>query len=304
MIDQLPFVRKYIPEAPAPDKYYAADDITRYLKKDRTIFRVFPTPWYEHTTDLYLLYHDIQSAGGYIPNPLRRYQEFIGAGQSVMFNPSNLIQYPAFIDLLNLKYIIAPTLPGDVSQYDPQTQRTIEQIRAYLSRYNPVFAGRRYTVYENPSAIPRAYLVYDYEVHNETANLNIMKSVNFDPLNIVLLEEDPGVPHPERVEGIFPGRVEITKYRANEIVCQVESQDPGFLVLADNWHPDWQAFLDGKQRKVYIANHTFRAVYLPSGNHEVIFRYVSSGFNLGRIISIVTLILALGFCVVSARYRI
>jgi hypothetical protein len=250
------------------------------------------------------LYHDIQSAGGYIPNPLRRYQEFIGAGRSVMFNPSNLIQYPAFIDLLSLKYIIAPTLPADVSQYDPQTQRTIEQIRLYLSRYNGVFAGHRYTVYENQSAIPRAHLVYDYEVHKETENLDIMKSANFNPLNTVLLEEDPGVLHPEHEESLTPGRVEITKYQPNEIVCRVELTHPGCLVLADNWHPDWQAFVDGEQRKIYIANHTFRAVYVASGNHDVVFKYVSPGFNVGRIISIITLILALGFFAASAKYRI
>jgi hypothetical protein len=302
LVDQLPFVRKYIPEAPAPDQYYAADDVARYLKTDQTVFRVFPTPWYEHTTDLYLLYHNIQSAGGYIPNPLRRYQEFIGAGQSVMFNPSNLIQYPAFIDMLNLKYIIAPTLPEDVSMYDSQTQRTIAQIRTYLSRYNPVFAGRRYTVYENQNTIPRAHMVHDYEVHNETENLNIMKSVNFNALKTVLLEEDPEVPRSEHDP--IPGKSEIIKYQANEIVCQVESAHPGFLVLADNWHPDWQVFVDGEQHKIYVANHTFRAVHLPSGNHEVIFKYVSSGFNLGRIISMISLILALGFCVASVRYRI
>ena len=295
LIDQLPFVSKYIPEAPAPEKYYAADDITRYLKTDRTIFRVFPTPWYEHTTDLYLLYHDIQSAGGYIPNPLRRYQEFIGAGRSVMFNPSNLIQYPAFIDLLNLKYIIAPTLPAEISQYDPQTQRTIEQIRLYLSRYNGVFAGHRYTVYENQSAIPRAHLVYDYEVHKETENLDIMKSANFNPLNTVLLEEDPGVPHPENEANLIPGRATITKYKPNEIVCRVESAHPGFLVLADNWHPDWQAFVDGENSKVFIANHTFRAIYIPAGNHDVVFKYISRHYNTGLMITICAVIVSLCF---------
>ncbi|MGB7055562.1 MAG: hypothetical protein WBE28_09610, partial [bacterium] len=145
LFDQLTLVVKYLPEAPAPRQYYAADDITRFIKNDPSTFRVFPTPWYEHATDSYLLYHDIQSAGGYVPNPLKRYQEFIGAGQSVMFNPSNLIQYPKFLDLLNAKYIIAPTLPEDISQYDPQTQRTIQQIRTYLARFQPAVRGRRYT---------------------------------------------------------------------------------------------------------------------------------------------------------------
>ncbi len=299
LIDQLPFVSKYIPEAPAPEKYYAADDVVRYLKNDHTVFRVFPTPWYEHATDLYLLYHDIQSAGGYIPNPLRRYQEFIGAGQSVMFNPANLIQYPAFIDLLNLKYIIAPTLPEDVSMYDLQTQRTIEQIRAYLSRYNPVSIGPRYTVYENQYVIPRVHLVYDYEVHSETENLNIMKSANFNPLKTVLLEQNPGIPQLEPPYDSAPGWAEIITYRANEIVCQVESAYPGFLVLADNWHPDWQAFVDGENSRIYIANHTMRAVHISAGNHEVVLRYISRHFNTGLLITIFAVIASVCFLAIT-----
>ncbi|KPK64383.1 hypothetical protein AMJ83_02925 [candidate division WOR_3 bacterium SM23_42] len=303
LIDQLPFVTKFLPEAPAPEKYYAADDITRFIKKDPSIFRVFPTPWYEHTTDLYLLYHNIQSAGGYIPNPLKRYQEFIGAGRSVMFTPTNLIQHPRFLNMLNLKYVIAPTLPDDVSQYDLQTRRAIEQIRSFLSRFQRAFVGRKYTVYENQHAMPRVYMVHDYEVHNESDILDIMKSDEYDPSHTVLLENDPDVPRLDIKDESLPPAVELVKYTPNEIVCNVESEHPGFLVLADNWHPDWQAFVDGEISKVYTANHTFRAVYVQSGMHELTFRYVSSGFATGRIISIITLILSVGLGAVSLKYR-
>lgn len=304
LLDQLTLVSKYLPEAPAPQQYYAADDIIRFIKNDPGTFRVFPTPWYEHTTDSYLLYHDIQSAGGYIPNPLKRYQEFIGAGQSVMFNPGNLLQYPKFLDLLNAKYIIAPTLPEDLSQYDPQTQRTIQQIRNYLARFRPAFRGRMYTLYENEQAIPRVHLVHEYEVHDESEVLDVMKSQAYDPLHTVLLEEDPGMPHLDMREDYMPGSAQLIDYKPNEITCQVESDNPGFLVLADNWHPDWQVFVDGEKREMYVANHTFRAVHVQAGNHEVVFMYMSKGFNTGSLISVVTLILALGICVLGLKYRI
>jgi len=303
LFDQLTLVSKFLPEAPAPTQYYAADDIMRFLKNDPKIFRVFPTPWYEHTTDSYLLYHNIQSAGGYIPNPLKRYQEFIGAGQSVMFTPSNLIQYPKFLDLLNAKYIIAPTLPEDISQYDPQTQRTIQQIRTYLSRFQPAFRGRRYTLYENQHAMPRVRLVYEYAVHDEADVLDIMKSPTYDPTHTVLIEKNPGVPHHDFGGDFMPGTAQLVEYKPNKIVCRVESGYPSFLVLADNWHPDWQAFVDGEKSAIYVANHTFRAVYLEAGSHEISFKYISTGFDMGRVLSMVTLLLALGLCTVSIRYK-
>ncbi|MGD8979818.1 MAG: YfhO family protein [candidate division WOR-3 bacterium] len=304
LVDQITLVSKFLPKAPAPSKYYTADDITRFMKNDASIFRVFPTPWYEHTTDSYLLYHDIQSAGGYVPNPLKRYQEFIGAGQSVMFTPSNLIQHPKFLDLLNAKYIIAPTLPTDISQYAPQTQRTIQQIRTYLSRFTPVFVGHRYTLYENQNALPRAYMVHEYAVHDETDMLDIMKSDAFDPLNTALLEEDPGVAHRDTNDDFMPGSAQLKEYMPNRITCQTRSENPGFLILADNWHPDWQVFVDGERSDLLVANYTFRAVHVPSGTHEVIFRYISKGFMTGSVISVVALILALGMCVIAFKYRI
>jgi hypothetical protein len=299
LIDQLPLVSKYLPEAPPPQQYYAADDITRYIKNDNGVFRVFPTPWYEHTTDSYLLYHNIQSAGGYVPNPLKRYQEFIGAGQSVMFTPSNLIQHPKFLDLLNAKYIIAPTLPEDISQYDLQTQRTIQQIRTYLSRFQPAFRGRKYTVYENQQVIPRVHLVHEYALHDESGMLEALKSETFNPFTTVLLEEDPGVPHPDITADFMPGTAVLTEYSPNRITCQVQSDNPGFLIVADNWHPDWQVFVDGEKDKMFIANHAFRAVYVQPGTHDVVFRYISAGFNTGRIISICALLFALGLLLAS-----
>jgi hypothetical protein len=303
LVDQLTLVSKYLPEAPAPQQYYAADDITRFIKEDRGVFRVFPTPWYEHATDLYLLYHDIQSAGGYIPNPLRRYQEFIGAGQSVMFTPTNLIQYPGFLDMLNAKYIIAPVLPQDVSQYDPQTQRAVQQIRAYLSRFQPAFKGRQYAVYKNQQVIPRAHIVHDYLVYEESKTLDIMKSEAFDPMHTVLLEKDPEIPHRDFGDDFMPGTARLMAYRPNEVICHVESGYPGFLVLSDNWHPDWQAFINGKRSTIYVANHTFRAVYIEPGSHEVSFKYISSGFRTGRALSIVTLLLTFGLCALGIRYK-
>lgn len=299
LIDQLPLMVKFLPEGPGPKTYYTGDDVVQFLKKDKGVFRVFPTPWYEHTSDLYLLYHTIQSAGGYIPNPIQRYQEFIGAGTSVMFRPTHLLQYPQFTDMLNIKYVIAPTLPEDVSRYDMQSQMMIEEIKRYLSQFSLLFRGRRYSVYLNRNMLPRAYIVPDYIVLTESEIIDYLKSDVFDPKQTVVLEEDPQVPHPE--EKLPVVEASIRHYSANKIVCATEYLHPGFLVMTDNWHPDWKVFVDDEESELYRANHTFRAVHLTPGNHEVVFAYISSYFYTGKIISLITLILSLSFCVIFCR---
>ena len=294
LIDQLPLMSKYLPSVPNPKVYYAADDVVNFLKRDQSIYRVFPFQ-YEHDKDSYLLYHNIQSAGGYIPNPIQRYQEFIGAGTSVMFTPLNLVQYPKFVDILNAKYIIAPNLPEDISRYDVQVQRYINEMKGYLSRFNRAFIGQKYSVYLNDSVLPRAYIVADYQVLEEPEILDTLISPQFNPRQTVILEENPGVPKPK--EELPLCEAKITNYSANKIICKTECPYSGFLVLIDNWHPDWQVFVDGEKSKLYQANYTFRAVYLTAGKHEIIFAYISPYFNLGKIISIAALILSIVFCI-------
>lgn len=302
LVDQLPLVSKYLPAGPAPKTYYAADNAIRFIAKDKSIFRVFPTPWYEHSRDLHLLYHNIQSAGGYIPNPIQRYQEYIGAGTSVMFSPANFMKYPQFLNMLNIKYLIGPTLPADVSQYDAQTQQAIREINKYFSNFTLAFRGQRYSVFLNNNRLPRAYIVNDYEVLSGLEILNKLKSPDFDPRQVVILEHDPHLPHPEKKLPFVTA--EITSYKANKIVCTAASPYAGFLVFTDNWHPDWKVFVDGEQKKLYRANYTFRAVPLEPGKHEVVFAYISDYFNIGKIISIIAFVLSIALCIIAVKFKI
>jgi hypothetical protein len=309
-ISQVPLMSKFLPKGPKPESYYAADNVVRFLKRDNSIFRVFPFQsnprlnprFLYHHQDCYLLYHDIQSAGGYIPNPIQRYQDFIGAGTSVMFAPVNLYMYPRFVDMLNLKYIISPTLPEDLSKLDPITQKFIMDINNYLARFTPVYHERTFTIYQNDNALPRAFIVPQYRVVEESEVLNVLKSKEYDPKQMVILEEDPQVALSNKDSLAITAR--IVKYSANEIVCTTDCPYPGFLVLCDNWHPDWQVFVDGKKQKLYRANYTFRTVYLNAGAHKVMFKYISQYFNAGKIITIIALILSIGFCVVAVKFKI
>ncbi len=311
LLHQLPVMARYLPVGPAPEIYYQADDVVNFLKSDKTIFRVFPFQYGvrgEHDRDSYLLYHNIQSAGGYIANPIQRYQDLIGAGTSVMFNPQNLIHYPKYVDMLNLKYIIAPSLPDDVSRYDPGSQRVIQTIKSYLSRFRLIYKGYHHSVYQNDSVLPRAFIVADYQILPEREILDKMRSPEFDPRELVLFEDKVEYPHPQNRLSMVEAR--INNYTSNQVVIEADCVHPGFLVLSDNWHPDWQAYVDGKREKVYRVNYTFRAVYIPAGKHEIMFIYKSVPFAVGLIITIVALSALLGFYIplgiwrFAVRYRV
>jgi uncharacterized membrane protein YfhO len=47
--------------------------------------------------------------------------------------------------------------------------------------------------------------------------------------------------------------------------------------------------VDGKEAKIFRANHFFRAVVAPKGKHQIEFRYEPWSFKLGAMISTFTL---------------
>jgi|GEM_PF-661150 len=304
MVDQIPLMTGFLPAASSPDDYYKADDIVKVLHMEDALHRVFPTtPWYEHAQDCYLLYHNIQSTGGYIPNPLRRYQDFIGAKGSVMYRPFNLVPMgdeavPSFdayykrIDMLNCRFIIGPTLPDDLSQVHPQYHALVNLLNSYFERFKVAYRTEQNTVFLNEYALSRAYMVGQFIVMDEPDILDYIQSPRFDPRRTVILEKDPDIVKP--TGPVFPVEAHVTLYKANRVKCLVNAPYDGILVLLDNWHPDWKVSVDGQEQECLQANYIFRAVAVSQGEHEVLFEYRSGHFNLGKIITIIALCLTIG----------
>ena len=73
------------------------------------------------------------------------------------------------------------------------------------------------------------------------------------------------------------------------MTIQTAANEDGILVLADSFYPGWDAYVDGKKAKIFKANHFFRAVPIPKGEHRIEFRYQPQSFKLGLIISLISL---------------
>ena len=59
----------------------------------------------------------------------------------------------------------------------------------------------------------------------------------------------------------------------NAVELAVEAPEGGWLVLADTWFPGWVAELDGQVAESYPANGVMRSVWIPAGQHTVVFQY-------------------------------
>jgi len=281
---------KFIKVVDPPDDYFTKDEMVRAIEKDRSQYRVWPMQ--VHQQGSYLTLFGLQLTGGEHPNPLKRYNEYLGTSSKGLFpDYHNLLQSPTFIDMLNVKYLLGYTVPSDTVRYDEQSRAAIRGLRAIFFRYAVQTQLGQYTVYRNEQALPRAWIVGNYETIVRDKNiLDRMKQPDFDPSKSVILEEklNDFVP-----SGDVAGRVTFDSYHPNQVKMTAESDKPGILVMSDNHYPAWQAFIDGIPAKVYRADYTFRAVPIPAGKHSVEFKYHSRYFILGLTISIISVILVL-----------
>jgi uncharacterized membrane protein YfhO len=75
---------------------------------------------------------------------------------------------------------------------------------------------------------------------------------------------------------------------------QTTSQNAGFLVVSEVHYPlRWKAKIDGKPIETFETNGVIRGIEVPAGEHIVEFKYDRSVFHAGKLISILSFILAI-----------
>lgn len=151
-------------------------------------------------------------------------------------------------------------------------------------------AGAAY-LYRNTGALPRARLmgrpVYVETQQAAVAALDRLGTAVRDRLVV----EDPT--RPLSAESPSSGTATVTRDLPELVAVQTRSPGPAYLVLADAFDPGWSATLDGRPAEIRPAYVAFRAVFVPPGNHAVVFRYRPAGFALGRNASACGLVAAL-----------
>jgi uncharacterized membrane protein YfhO len=91
-----------------------------------------------------------------------------------------------------------------------------------------------------------------------------------------------------------------------EIAVSGAEAAPAHLVVSENWYKDWTAEVDGKPGIVRRADHSLLSVDLPPGAKRVTLTFASPEYATGKMVSLVSLLLALGWVgagVLSDRRR-
>jgi len=260
---------------------YAEDPIERLIKATPPPYRALDTV-YPGTV---LMRHGIPQVLGYHGFELRAYDELVDKdeGYRYVFGTTHLWQ------LLAVRYVIladSSRVPGYHPVLGPST--TAAGGRAYVHEADTVPPYARVVpaaVKAEPERIVPTLL---------DRRLDFDRLVLFDTtqhLNpLPVTEMPPPSPSKATVTHWAPGQMSISLDPAPPA--------PSYLLVAENWYPDWHATVDGAPAEVYRGDQTFITVPVPAGARGIDLVFDSHDYRTGRKATLLSLlVLALGLVV-------
>ncbi len=215
-----------------------------------------------------------KSLGGYHGAKLRRYQELFE--RQIAKQNAN----PGILAMLNNKYMLSADEKGN--------KVAIPQ----------------------PGALGHAWFVKSYKiVPNADAEMAALDSLK--PADEAVIDQR----FAEKLKGLTlqadsTDKISLITYKPNELTYESNSKNEGLAVFSEiyyNVHNEWQVTIDGKPADMLRANYVLRALRVPAGKHNIVFKFepvsVVTGSKVDLISSVLLVVLIAGAVIVSARNK-
>ena len=156
-----------------------------------------------------------------------------------------------FLSMFNIKYIFSSfELPNFKLVYE--TSATEKNIPVYI--------------YENPGVIPRLYFAKNVKfINSENAFEELLEVRDFHELTLIEATGD-------EQQTVNNGKILAIETFESQSV-KLKTGGGGWLIYSDANLPTWEAYIDSRKTQIYTANYLFKSVFVPQGEHEVIFKY-------------------------------
>jgi len=178
----------------------------------------------------------------------------------------------------------------------------------YLLSYTPVASAAAVkigevpgsTVYENPRALPRFFLVNRIErVAGMEQGLEILRSSRFRPGESAIVE---GAPPFEDQDGTHANpAVRVIQYTARQVVLETDADHVTYLVTSESNYPGWRAYMDGRKQRIFLTNVAFRGLPVPAGRHQIEMRFSPAIRWRGAAVSAIALCGLLGIAIMAGK---
>jgi hypothetical protein len=226
------------------------------ILKDKSYYRVYNLndPLNEARTSYF---HN--SLGGYHGAKLRRYQDLFDSCLSVQTNrfisdaQSGQLDFQQYggLNMLNTKYI--------------------------------VFGEQRDNIIRNPSANGPAWFVKEVvKVNTPAEELKRLCSIDTRSTAVVDVSKF-SIP---AFSFDSASTITIKTHVPNKLVYETNATTDAFAVFSEIYYEKgWRAFIDGKETPIMRADYVLRALPVPSGKHEIEFRFEPKAYTTGNAVT-------------------
>lgn len=180
------------------------------------------------------------------------------------------------MDALGVRYILDRTEnPKNSNTFNPE-------------RFTPVWHKEDWTIYENLYAAKRFFLTGDVQTYTTDKEFEqYFFDPAFNPKSTILIPKESLAHLVDETE--IEGQLDLLTYKPNEIHFQTKTRKPQYLFLSDTYDKGWKTYIDGKRVPTIKADYAFRAVYIPTGAHDIQMSYMPDEYILGVLLSVVGL---------------
>jgi hypothetical protein len=119
---------------------------------------------------------------------------------------------------------------------------------------------------------------------SDTNTVYALFQSNFDGSKIVFLP--PEAKSLVTATNQTHARVLNSKFTTQRVEIEVEASEPSLVVVAQTYHHNWRAYVDGRPVPLLRANHAFQAIQVPAGRHSIRLVYEDRAFQFGAAVSI------------------
>jgi len=275
MADMIPVNKKYFnnenfsskKEVAVPFQLTIAD---KEIKKDKDLYyRVLnlQNPFADARTSYF---H--KSLGGYHGAKMKRYNELI-------------------------TYCIQPEMQTLIAGF--KKPESIDSLMSLLPVINML--NTKYYIYSleqpplaNPHALGNAWLVKNVKIVNN-ADEEVTSLKTFDPKTTAIVNKSFEKQLSGFTSGSGDGQIKLTEYQPNYLKYEATVNSTSQLaVFSEIYYPKgWRSFVDGKETDHFQVDYVLRGMVIPSGKHEIEFKFEPSSYYFGNKVSMASSILLL-----------
>jgi len=223
-----------------------------------------------------------------------RYFDDVMGGRGEWRNLANLHLW----DLFAVRWVIVPALAQGLDSI-PGFTRVLRD--AMTSSGTPAHLFERSTPAPYARVVPAAVTLDSAQIVTTLVDPRMA----YD--RVVLLDARVGntVPPLEQLPAPSAARATVTQWEPGRMTITLDPSPttPSYLLVAENWYPDWRATVNGAPAPVLRGDWTLITVPLQAGANRVELAFSSGAYGRGKIVTLVSLLLVVAVWVAPAIAR-